>query len=273
MPTCIWITLTWDTANASKYHWRPSFKILGDHLKNLCYHNYFWANWAPIYFIQDSTLKLLFATVVNIKHALVFGLFNAFCLILHRDRMLGLTQTMKKQIKSSFCLQFITSEEISITVRVPVFGRHQFFGTSEHYGKIHGRLLFGWMNNNYTACCWFHTFSNILILPLQFWQIRFESYWLHCLKCWILVLLWYGRGTSPRQDTSSRHPAYKLAFCAQGRNNLRAGLSTIAQQAQRFDLPLRNEVKTGKKLLKIVCFLQFNFFNFCDSTNSSYNAP
>ena len=40
---------------------------------------------------------------------------------------------------------------------------------------------------------------------------------------------------------------------AQGRNNLRAGLSTIAQQAQsqRFDLPLalRNEVKTGKKLL------------------------
>ena len=83
----------------------------------------------------------------------------------------------------------------------------------------------------------------------------------------------YGRGTSPRQDTSSRHPAYKLAFCAQGRNNLRAGLSTIAQQAQRFDLPLRNEVKTGKKLLKIVWFLQLNFFNFCDSTNFSYNAP
>ena len=72
----------------------------------------------------------------------------------------------------------------------------------------------------------------------------------------------YGRGTSPRQDTSSRHPAYKLPFCAQGRNNLRAGLSTIAQQAQRFDLPLRNEVKTGKKLLKIVCFLQLNFLIF-----------
>ena len=24
------------------------------------------------------------------------------------------------------------------TVRAPVFGRHQFFGTSEHYGKAHG---------------------------------------------------------------------------------------------------------------------------------------
>ena len=27
------------------------------------------------------------------------------------------------------------------TVRAPVFGRHQFFGTSEHYGKAHGSLL------------------------------------------------------------------------------------------------------------------------------------
>ena len=27
----------------------------------------------------------------------------------------------------------------------PVFDRHQFFGTSEHYGKAHGSL-FGWMN-------------------------------------------------------------------------------------------------------------------------------
>ena len=36
-----------------------------------------------------------------------------------------------------------------------------------------------WMNEfnyNYTACCWFPTSSNILILPSQFWQIRFESY-------------------------------------------------------------------------------------------------
>ena len=37
----------------------------------------------------------------------------------------------------------------------------------------------------------FSTSSNTLILPSQFWQIRFESYWLHCSKCRILVLLWY----------------------------------------------------------------------------------
>ena len=77
------------------------------------------------------------------------------------------------------------------TIRAPVFGWHQFFGTSEHYGKAHGSLLYGWMNYNYTACCWFPTSSNISKLPSQFWQIRFESYWLHCSKCRILVLLWY----------------------------------------------------------------------------------
>ena len=75
------------------------------------------------------------------------------------------------------------------TVRAPVFGRHQFFGTSEHYGKAHGILFSGWMNYNYTTCRWFPTSSNIFILPSQFWQIRFESYWLHCSKCRILVLL------------------------------------------------------------------------------------
>ena len=77
------------------------------------------------------------------------------------------------------------------TVRAPVFGRHQFFGTSEHYGKAHGSLLSGWMNYNYTSCCWFPASSNILILPSQFWQIRFESCWLHCSKCRILVFLRY----------------------------------------------------------------------------------
>ena len=56
---------------------------------------------------------------------------------------------------------------------------------------IHGRLLSGWLNYNYTACCWFPTSSNILILPSRFWQIRFETYWLHCSKCRILVLLRY----------------------------------------------------------------------------------
>ena len=74
------------------------------------------------------------------------------------------------------------------TVRAPVFDRYQFFGTSEHYGKAHGNLLSGWMNYYCTACYWFPTSNNILILPSQFWQIRFESYWLHCSKCWILVL-------------------------------------------------------------------------------------
>ena len=76
-------------------------------------------------------------------------------------------------------------------VRAPVFGRHQFFGTSEHYGKAHGSLLSGWMNYNYTACCWFPTSSNILILPSQFWRIGFENCWLYASKCRILVLLRY----------------------------------------------------------------------------------
>ena len=79
----------------------------------------------------------------------------------------------------------------SCTVRAPEFGRHQFFGTSEHYAKSHGSLLSGWMNYNYTACCWFPTSSNILVLPSQFWQIRFASCWLHCSKCRILVFLGY----------------------------------------------------------------------------------
>ena len=77
------------------------------------------------------------------------------------------------------------------TVRVPVFGKHQFFGTSEHYGNTHGSLSPEWMNYNYTESGWFPTSSNNLILPSQFWQIRFESYWLHCSKCRILVLLRY----------------------------------------------------------------------------------
>ena len=75
--------------------------------------------------------------------------------------------------------QIWTRNEERCTVRAPVFGRHQFFGTSEHYGKAHGSLLSGWMNDNYTACCWFPTSNNILILPSHFWQIKFESaeYW------------------------------------------------------------------------------------------------
>ena len=48
-----------------------------------------------------------------------------------------------------------------------------------------------WMNELFIACCWLPTSSNILILPSQFWQIRFKSCWLHCSKCRILVLLRY----------------------------------------------------------------------------------
>ena len=77
---------------------------------------------------------------------------------------------------------YLLIKDNRITVRAPVFGRHYFFGTSEHYGKAHGSLLSGWMNYNYTACRWFPTSSNILILPSQFWQIRFESYWLPLFK-------------------------------------------------------------------------------------------
>ena len=62
------------------------------------------------------------------------------------------------------------------TVRAPIFDRHQFFGTSEHYGKAHGSLLSGWINYDYTACCWFPTSSNILdtsitVLTNQVWKL------------------------------------------------------------------------------------------------------
>ena len=94
------------------------------------------------------------------------------------------------------------------TVRAPVFGRHQFFGTSEHYGKAHGSLS-GWLNYNYTACCWFPTSSNILILPSQFWQIRFESYWLHCSKCRIVVLF---NTVCDNKNYNDNHKNTNIAF-------------------------------------------------------------
>ena len=37
----------------------------------------------------------------------------------------------------------ISVDILSSTIRAPVFGRHQFFGTSEHYGKAHGSFI--WM--------------------------------------------------------------------------------------------------------------------------------
>ena len=70
-----------------------------------------------------------------------------------------------------------------------------------------------WMNEfYYTACCWFPTSSNILILQSQFWQIRFVSYWLHCSKCRILVLL--------RYKLSKSHKGFrKLYDCSQTLTN------------------------------------------------------
>ena len=43
-------------------------------------------------------------------------------------------------------------------------------------GKAHGSLLSGWMNYNYTACCWFPTSSNtfntsITVLTNQVWKL------------------------------------------------------------------------------------------------------
>ena len=61
------------------------------------------------------------------------------------------------------------------------------------------------MNYNYTAYCWFPTSSNILILPSEFWQIGFESCWLHCSKCRILVLF-----TVTKKGTLCRFPSYTV---------------------------------------------------------------
>ena len=119
-----------------------------------------------------------------------------------------------------FCSVFFTWGNAKSTVRTPVFDRHQFFSTSEHYGKDHGILLSGWINYYYTACCWFPTSNNIFILPSQFWQIRYESYWLHCSKCRILVLLWYVQQKDEESDYSPdiltlfyTHLGFILNYC------------------------------------------------------------
>ena len=63
------------------------------------------------------------------------------------------------------------------------------------------------MNYNYTACCWFSTSSNILILPSQFWQIRYESCWLYSSKCRILVVLRY------MKNKQIQNYVYVLLYC------------------------------------------------------------
>ena len=47
------------------------------------------------------------------------------------------------------------------------------------FRKSPWKFIIWMMNYNYAACCWFPTSNNILILSSQFWQIRFESCWLH----------------------------------------------------------------------------------------------
>ena len=71
---------------------------------------------------------------------------------------------------------------------LPVFGRHQFFGTSERYGKPHEIYYRDEWIIITLHVAGFPASSNILIFPSQFWQIWFESCWLHCSKCRILVL-------------------------------------------------------------------------------------
>ena len=139
--------------------------------------------WSLFMFLQPQTVQWCLVGIGGFHRLNSCQLFVVFLYQSH-------------QIPPSACcimgsLQYYASPKQIITVRAPVFGRHQFFGTSEHYGKVHGSFLSWWMNYNYTACCWFPTSSNILILPSQFWQIRFESRWLHCSKCRILVLLRY----------------------------------------------------------------------------------
>ena len=130
------------------------------------------------------------------------GLVEIFLfLFLERNRLKHIPEFLKhitstyKSTKSTLWLSEnydnTENDKLGSIARAPIFGRHQFFRTSEHYGKAHGSLLSGWMNYYYTDCCWFPTSSNILILPSQFWQIKFKSCWLHCSECRILVLLRY----------------------------------------------------------------------------------
>ena len=83
------------------------------------------------------------------------------------------------------------------TVSAPVFGRRQFFGTSEHYGIAHGSLLSGWMNYDYTACCWFFTWiqqyfnTSIIVLTNQVLKVadctvQSAEYW--CFYCTALKI-------------------------------------------------------------------------------------
>ena len=103
------------------------------------------------------------------------------CSLISSER--GPRQSYAKTFHKVFCLVIWYRKPKGTSIRqAPVF---------RHLRALRKSPLSGWMNYNYTACCWFPISSNILILPSQFWQIRFESCWLSSSKCRILVLLRY----------------------------------------------------------------------------------
>ena len=138
--------------------------------------------------LQNSEASFWQRTVIQqLKVQLAF---SYFCI--YKSNQLGLKKNSFDSRNFGFWGKK-TIEKRTCTVRPPVFSRHQFFETPRSISeKPLWSLLSGWMNYNYTAYCWFSTSSNILIVPSQYyWQIGFESCWLHCSKCRILVLLLY----------------------------------------------------------------------------------
>ena len=65
---------------------------------------------------------------------------------------------------------------------------------------------------------------------------------------------------APAKPLAAANPRIKWPFARRVESIYAQDKAQYAQQAKRFDLPLRNAVKTGKKLPKIVYFLQFYFF-------------
>ena len=112
----------------------------------------------------------------------------------------GLMKLSSGQVHHTCMQPFISlsliraSKEVSSTVRAPVIGRHQFFGTSsEHYGKAHGRLLHvsGWMN--YLHCMLLVSYiqqyfnTSITVLTNQVWKLLIALFKVPNTD----VLLWY----------------------------------------------------------------------------------
>ena len=84
-------------------------------------------------------LCLYFDSMLNLSN--IFVELEHFILFIKFDKYHNFIY-YKINIKLMVHRQFIsTCSHAAGTVRAPVFGRHQFFGTSEHYGKAHGSLL------------------------------------------------------------------------------------------------------------------------------------